>query len=184
MLYNLGMAIQTPYTRPETYFFLVVLALVGILAFLVFLPFLSTLILAATIAVVLYPAHKKLLGFFRGQKTLSALVSVVALVIIIVAPLLLIAGQVFNEATAAYHELVEGDNTVSFTIEALEANINSKIEDLSPGLNIDVASYFTSASEWTLRNVGNFFSGTLSVGLRFLKKRERIILWSVRALVI
>lgn len=156
---------STPYSNPETYFFLVVILLVSILSFLVFLPFLPTLILAATFAVVVYPVHKKVLRFCRGKKTLASFITLISLIVLIIVPLFLIAAQVFNETTSAYYHVASKDTTLSLTLDSFQENINTKIEAVFPGVTIDVRNYITSASEWVFKNMGNFFSSTISIGL-------------------
>lgn len=162
------MSLYTPYTRPETYFFLVVLILVGILSFLVFMPFLSTLILAATFAVVIYPAHKKVLQAVRGNNGWASVITLTCLFFLIIVPLYLIAAQVFNEATSAYHYIASENSSIISTLDVLQADINTKIEQIFPGVNIDLRDYVTTASGFVLQNIGTFFSGTISIGLRLV----------------
>jgi predicted PurR-regulated permease PerM len=160
------MANKTPYTRPETYFFLIILILVGVLSFLVFMPFMTTLILASTFAVLIYPLHKKVLEAFRGNGGLASLVTVFGLVALIIIPLFLIAAQVFNETTSAYYHIASNDSNVSLTIDALQDSFNTKVEAVFPGVTVDLRNYITAASTWLLQNMGSFFSGTISIGLR------------------
>lgn len=160
------MANKTPYTRPETYFFLIILILVGVLSFLVFMPFMTTLILASTFAVLIYPLHKKILDAFRGNKGLASLVTVSGLIALIIIPLFLIAAQVFNETTSAYYHIASNDSNVSLTIDALQDSFNAKVEAVFPGVTIDLRNYITAGSTWLLQNMGSFFSGTISIGLR------------------
>ncbi len=160
------MPIRTPYTRPETYFFLIVLILVGLLSFLVFMPFLSTIVLAATFAVVVAPGHKKIVSIVRGRNTLGSFITIVGLVILIIVPLFLIAAQVFNEATSAYHHITAENSSLTFTVDALQDSFNARVERIFPGVTIDIRNYVTAGSAWLLQNIGGFFSGTLSIGLR------------------
>ncbi|MFA6297423.1 MAG: AI-2E family transporter [Candidatus Paceibacterota bacterium] len=159
------MKTKTPYSNPETYLFLLAVVLVTILSFLVFLPFLPTLILAATFAVVIYPIHKKVLRFCRGRKTLASFVTLISLIVLIIVPLFLITAQVFNETTSAYYHMASKETTLSLTLDTIQSKINSKIESVFPGVTIDIRNYITSASEWALSNMGNFFSSTISIGL-------------------
>ncbi len=160
------MSLRTPYTRPETYFFLLILILIGILAFLVFMPFMTTLVLAATVAVLIQPVHHKVLDALKGRKTLAAFITVASLICLIVIPLFLIAAQVFNETTSAYYHLTSPESPVTFTIDALQNSFNLLVEGVFPGVTIDLRNYVTAASAWLLQNIGSFFSGTLSIGLR------------------
>lgn len=157
---------HTPYTRPETYFFLVILVIIGILSFLVFMPFMTTLILAATFAVLVYPVHRKVLEAFKGNNGIASLVTVFCLICLIIVPLFLIAAQVFNEATSAYHHIVSENSAITFTVDAVQTSFNEKVERVFPGVNIDLRNYITAASAWLLQNIGAFFSGTISIGLR------------------
>ena len=157
---------RTPYTQPETYFFLIILILVGVLSFLVFMPFMTTLILAATFAVLIYPIHKKILEAFRGNSVLASFVTLFGLVALIIIPLFLIAAQVFNETTSAYYHVASNDSNVSLTIDALQNSFNSKVEAFFPGVTLDLRNYVTVASTWLLKNIGSFFAGTISIGIR------------------
>lgn len=157
---------QTPYTKTETAFFIVILMLTAVLSFLVFMPFLSTLILAATFAVIVNPFHKKVVLLVRGRQALAASITLFLLVLLIIAPLFIVAGQVFTETTSAYHHLVSEENSITLTITTLQETINDKIAQIFPSVTIDVRSYITSISGWVLQNIGAFFSGTLSIGIR------------------
>lgn len=159
---------RAAYTKPETYFFLVILVLVGVLSFLVFMPFLSTLILAATVAVVIYPAHKKVVEAFKGKNTLASFFTLIVLFCLIIVPLYLIAAQVLNEATSAYSHVVSENSSVTLTIDTFQEKFNTLVERVFPGITIDLRSYLTAASGWLLQNIGAFFSGTISIGLRLV----------------
>ena len=160
------MSIRTAYTRPETYFFLLILIIIGILSFLVFMPFMTTLILAATFAVLIYPAHKKVLQAVKGRTALAAFITVFLLICLIIIPLFLIAAQVFNETTSTYYHITSENSTVTFTIDALQSSFNAVVEKVFPGVTIELRTYLTAASAWLLQNIGTFFSGTISIGLR------------------
>lgn len=159
------MTTQNPYAKPETYFVLAVLLIVGILSFLVFMPFISTIVLAATFAVVVYPLHKRVLKLFRGRNTLASFATLIFLVIIIIVPLFLIAAQVFTEATSAYYHISSTETDLSSALNSFQDKINTKIEQFTPGVTIDVRNYFKAATEWIFKNIGAFFSGTISVGI-------------------
>ena len=54
-------------TKGRTYFLLILLAGVSVLAFLVFRPFLVTVALSAIFAVILYPLYEKILKKIPGK---------------------------------------------------------------------------------------------------------------------
>ena len=155
---------HNPYAKPETYFVLAILVIIGIVSFLVFAPFLSTIIIAAILSIIVHPLHKRVLAFFRGRNTLSSSVTLTLFTLLIIIPLFLIAAQVFNEATSAYYHISSTETTLSSTLDLFQENINEQIERFAPGVTLDVRNYFTSATSWIFRNIGAFFSGTISVG--------------------
>ncbi len=159
------MQTYTPYTRPETYFFLAVLIVVGVLAFLVFLPFLSTLIIAATLAVVIYPAHKKVVEAVKGNSAFASAITLVCLFFLIIVPLYLIAAQIFNEANNTYQYITSEGSSLSTVADTFEMRINRAIESVFPGVNVDLGDYVAAGSQWLLKNVGAFFSSTISIGV-------------------
>lgn len=153
------------YAKPETYFVLAILIMIGALSFLVFLPFLSTIILAAILSVIVHPLHKRVLKLFRGRNTLSSGITLTLFTLLIIIPLFLIAAQVFNEATSAYYHIKSTETTLSSTLDTFQLIVNEQIERFAPGVTIDIRNYFTSATGWVFSNIGTFFSGTISVGL-------------------
>jgi len=168
-VYNRAMKhINAPYAKPETYFFLGVIGFVGILTYLIFLPFLITVILSMTVAVVVYPAYKKLLKFCKGNKTLASLLMIVALILVVIIPTFLIAAQIFNETTSTYYSLTSGTDNISLLLDNVQGTLNTFIEGFVPGLTVDVRNYITKGSQFVLKNIGSFFSGTLSVGLHLV----------------
>jgi predicted PurR-regulated permease PerM len=156
---------DNPYTKPETYFVLVVLVIVGILSFLVFMPFIATLILAATFAVVVYPLHKKVLKLFRGNNLIGSFATLLILIVVVIVPLFLIAAKVFTEATSAYHHISSSDTNLSMMVDTFQNKINTSLEQITPGVTIDIRNYFDTGTAWIFKNIGSFFSGTLGVGL-------------------
>ena len=60
--------------------------------------FLLTIVLAALFAGVAYPAYRRVLRAFGGRATLAAIATLVLLLVLVIAPLLMLAGAVANEA--------------------------------------------------------------------------------------
>jgi predicted PurR-regulated permease PerM len=162
------MATHTAYTKPETYFFLTILIVVGVLSFLVFMPFMTTLILAAAFAAAVYPLHKRVLKVLKGNRTLASFITLVSLIILVIAPMYLIAAQVFTEALSTYHHVVSDSTTLSSVADTLQEKFNTLVEAFFPGITIDLKKYVLAASAWLLQNTGAFFSGTISIGLRLV----------------
>lgn len=60
--------------------------------------FLLTIVLAALFAGVAYPAYRQMVRLLRGRARLAAIATLVLLLVLVIAPLLVVAGAVANEA--------------------------------------------------------------------------------------
>jgi predicted PurR-regulated permease PerM len=79
--------------------FLILLVVVISATFLAMVRvFLLTIVLAALFTGVAYPAYRKVVRMFGGRKTLAAIATLVLLLVLVIAPLLMVAGAVANEA--------------------------------------------------------------------------------------
>jgi predicted PurR-regulated permease PerM len=61
--------------------------------------FLLTIVLAALLTGVAYPAYLRIVRLFRGRTTIAAIATLLLLLVLVIAPLLTVAGAVANEAT-------------------------------------------------------------------------------------
>jgi predicted PurR-regulated permease PerM len=80
-----------------TFFFSLFLAVI-IIMLLVLKPFLSSLVLALSFAIVLSPLYERMVRAFKGRRTIAALVVVATVIIVVLIPLFLIGQLLFNEA--------------------------------------------------------------------------------------
>jgi len=74
-------------SKSERQGFLVLLVILLVLAFYVLSPFLKTIVLSIILAIFFFPAHKKILRFTHQRKKLSASLSLLAVIFLILAPL-------------------------------------------------------------------------------------------------
>ncbi len=150
----------------EFYFFLGVLIILSFLTFFVFLSFITTLIVSSTVAVVVYPFHKKILKVCRGNKAVASFISIFILTVVILIPLFFITLDVFNEAKGAYaHLTTQGNGTYMF-LDTVQQNINKKIAKIVPGYSVNINDYISNASGWVFQNIGFFFSSTLAIAFK------------------
>ncbi len=150
----------------EIYFFLGLLTVFALLSFFVFLPFLTTLILAATVAVITHPYYERILKRCGGRKSLASFLTIIVLVVLILIPITLIATTVFTEASGAYSHLSTSGNSTSIAINNLQQGLDQKLSRISPGFTINISDYISRGSVWVLANVGLFFSSTLAIGFK------------------
>jgi predicted PurR-regulated permease PerM len=98
-------------TKAGTRFFYLLLAVATVLMALVLRPIGSGLFVGAVLAGVLYPAHLRLTQRLRGKPNVSAILLVLAIVILLLGPLVAFA-------TFAVKESVEGWHFVSSTLKS------------------------------------------------------------------
>ena len=85
-------------TRLVTVFFFALLMVLLYFAYLIVSPFLRPIAWAAILAVVVYPAHMRLVRLLRGRATVSALIVTLFILFLVLAPALRLAGFLAEEA--------------------------------------------------------------------------------------
>src|SRR3989344_2910175 len=145
-------------------FLLALLAGAVILAFLIFMPFLAPLALAAVFAVVLEPLHKRILRKLGNRESLAALITVFVTIVCVLVPLTLIGAQIFGEAGQLYGSLIGvggEDNLIASVID----NLGDRLSGLYPGsetffrgLSADLDIYAKRGLEWLLSHLGSALS--------------------------
>ncbi len=159
-------------------YFFTVFGLIAVLAFFILKPFINILILAGTFAVIVYPLYLKMLKLL-GQKrpSISAFITIVAVLIIVFVPLTLLGTQVFREAQTLQKNIVSITNqergilsNLPQSQNALTQKIRERFEGFITEASLDFRAFTQRAVGWLLSNVGNFFE---SVGKIILA----IFLW-------
>ena len=145
--------------KSELYFLLVLLAGIFILAFFIFKPFFYALILAIVFAIVFEPVHKKILAITHERKGLSALLATVSVLIIVVAPIIFLGIQIFQEAAGLYFSLTQngGATDLSRGVEDVVQSIKNFLP-MSVEFSVDVNQYLKQGLSWLLEHLGSLFS--------------------------
>ncbi|MEJ0002175.1 MAG: AI-2E family transporter [bacterium] len=147
----------------ERYFFFGLLLATLIFTFIIFRPFLTVLILGASLATVLYPLYdwfnKK-----RLPRWLSALITVVLFVVVLLGPFLSIGTIVFNQAQGLYRDIVLNGNAGAF-VDKVDASIN-KI--LPSGIDFDIQDKVSGIAYYVSNNIARIFSTTFSAFFSFI----------------
>jgi len=90
----------------EYVFFFGFMAVVGYIVWTMLAPFVSALALAAIIVTICYPLHQRITRHMpRENETLGALVTTIAVLIILILPLTLLFSTLVNEAVAVYNQV-------------------------------------------------------------------------------
>jgi predicted PurR-regulated permease PerM len=84
--------------------------------------FLQPIFWAAALGIVFYPAHEYLSRLAPRRATLTAAVSVVLVLLVVILPIALLVVAVTNEATALYQRLNEGDINLGALYQLIEQN--------------------------------------------------------------
>lgn len=147
------------------YFFFALLIATFIGVVWIVSPFLSVIVLAIALSVVLQPLYKKIVNLFGGKyEWLASLISVIVFIIVVLGPLVLLGLIVFNESTALYSRLAHGGSYHTFI-----ANSNAFLERYLPsGMHFDVEHAVTQVVGTVSANIASIFATTLNTVFSFL----------------
>lgn len=164
--YNHSMTGDTP--KYQFNFLLLLLAGSGVLAALIFWPFVYALILAVILAVACWPLHQRILKVFSRFPGLATLITILLVVIFIFTPLVLLGGQIFKEARQLYLALAEdsGREVILNIFRAAAGQIQRVFPEVSNfSLNFD--QYLKQGVGWLIQNLGAFFSNFAGILMNF-----------------
>ncbi len=147
------------------YFFFVFLAVVSIMAILIFRPFFVVLCIAIALAVVLYPVYVWIRQHIsRGVPWLASLITVLLFFIVLAVPLYFIGSKVVTETAALYTSLTEGGAAQTYI-----DNIVAWIHSVVPGsTELAVRDHLGGAITFLTNSIGKIFASTLHTVLSFL----------------
>lgn len=144
------------HSKAEITFFVSILLAVLVLSFFVFRPFLTTLAVAAVLAVLTYPLYRWIWRWVKFAG-LAAFLTTILVCIAVAGPLLLIGGMLFDEARSISRTLttngVENPTSAIYYAEGY-------IKQYLPELTINVSEVINQTVSWLTRNLGNAFSVT------------------------
>jgi len=138
----------------------VILAIVFVVAFLVYAPFLQILAVAAMAAVVTHRFHRRLTILLRGMNGLSAFLTVLAVATLLLTPIAFLGTQVFAEAVTLYHNITTNGDVYFRTLERALAQ---SMQGIIPNFTFNANTYVQQALTWLTGNLGKLFSGTVEV---------------------
>jgi predicted PurR-regulated permease PerM len=169
---------MTP-AHPSNFFFGILIAVI-VLSFVMFLPFLTPIVLAAAIAVVFGPVHRFFVRKIFGNKERSSFASLITLVIItaiIFIPALLIAGKVYVEVQDMYGFLTDeaGRSQVITLLNKTTQALSHAFLDIYPAYSFDtlnVTEILQKVLAWVFSNIDSLFNGAskavISIFVMFL----------------
>lgn len=134
-------------------FLLLVLATVGILVFVMILPFVEYVLLAIIVAYVLYPLHRRLEE--RVGSFLSPILLILASILVAVVPLLYILRRLLRELRA----LSRGETGLETAV------IERRIAELTD-VDVDLVDVISEFGQWLLEILFGDFTGVVTTGLQ------------------
>ena len=142
--------------KVELIFFCVLAALTALLTFFILKPFLSPLFLAMVFTIVFKPFYDFLLRRMGGKAAVSALLTVLALVLIIVVPVFLCGFFIFRDAQAFYQSISGGWQSGGVLQAAVEP-IQNFVRHYIPGFSFDFIGYLKQGLSLLIQNFGALF---------------------------
>lgn len=157
---------------PNHFFYGLLLA-ITVLAIIMFLPFLTPIVLAAALAVIFNKLHIKIRKtIFRNKErsNFAALVTLIIIVTIVFIPALLIMGKIYTEVQDVYSFLIDESNRSQ--VVNLMNNAAGKVSNLFLGLypdysfdSFNITSVFARVLEWIFTNLDTVFTGVSKVAM-------------------
>lgn len=145
----------------SNYFFLAVLSIAIVLAILIFLPFLSPLVLALALAVIFTPLHRKVLKLFfkdNEKSSLGALITLIIVAVIIFIPLSLIAIKISSEIRDIYLVIIDPSR---------QSAILDKLQSLFGSYEFNFVEVAQNVTHWAFTNINAIFSRVSKVLIEF-----------------
>lgn len=143
----------------EYVFFFGLMGVVGYLVWEMIQPFVSALALAAIIVTICYPLYERIVPKMpRQNETIGALITTIAVLVVVIIPLLFLASNLVNEAVSIYG--LANEDRVGF-VTALE-DVQTTVQQYAPGIDLNISEYVKQATAWLASNVGAIFAGTAS----------------------
>jgi predicted PurR-regulated permease PerM len=122
-------------------------------------PFVSALALSAIIVTICYPLYTRILKRTPwNNQTLAALITTLAVLLIVIIPLFLITSALVNEAVSVYKLVNEEQIGVEDTLRSVETSI----QQYFPAFELNATEYLRQSASWLASNLGAIFAGTAS----------------------
>lgn len=151
----------------QTAFFLSLLFGITALVAFVFLPYASVIIVSATLAIVLRPLHRRILAIMPSHESISALITVIAALLIIFIPLFLFGAAVVKQAGNLYFDIASGAHSTDFIAQII-VNAQEKISRYAPAMTLDADQALKQLLAWILGKIGVIFSEVTNFILGFV----------------
>ncbi len=151
--------------------FILLLLVIGVLAVLVFLPYLNVIVLSAAIAVLFEPVYRKLSYVFPKRTGIASSITVILIFVIVITPLVYFGIQVVHEASDLYGRLAlyaSSTGGAESGIGALQQHLPQSLARLVPNDPDQVNSVARAGLGWLVNQLGGLFSTLANVFVGFI----------------
>ncbi|OZG71854.1 AI-2E family transporter [Hahella sp. CCB-MM4] len=147
--------------------FLILLVAVSIGFGMMIMPFFSAIFWAAVLVILFSPLHRFLTSKLNQGPSVSALISLVASLLIVVIPVSLIVAMLGVELADLYQGIKSGDIPVQVWVDKLKSAI-PVVQELAERFDIDLANINKQLSSAALAASKVFASQAVSVGQEYV----------------
>ena len=144
-------------------------AVVVILSFFIFKPYLNILVISGVSAVIFYPLYQRVLRAWGEKKvSLAAGFTVAVASIVIFTPLVLSGIQIFSEANTIYGNFDENASNEMGPLGNIEPSENAIIREMQEKFELAVTNFmanFRNLLDVLIANASNFFAQAANVAL-------------------
>lgn len=156
----------------NNFFFGLLLAMI-ILAVLMFLPFLTPVVLAAAASVIFGKPHRYIVEkFFKGKErsSMAAFITLLLIVVVVLVPALLVVGKMYSEVQTMYAYLTDeaGRSQVINALNTVAQTISHRFFDLYPTYTFDsfnISEILKSGLRLVFTNLDGVFTSIVNIAL-------------------
>lgn len=149
----------------QTTFFLVLLVGALISVFFLVKPFIGSLVLAFTLAVIFQPLYRRLRAGLKGRQGLASLITILIILIVVLVPLTLLTVQVFQEGKDFYFSVLERTDASPSVLQEKFVGVVDRffgerqaIHDRAVAMSENFHQYIQQGLIWLLQHIDVIFS--------------------------
>lgn len=140
------------------YFLLICIVATFALVYFIISPFLGPLIVAAVFAFLFLPIYKKIVISLKGLVSVSAMLTTLIAIIIILIPISFVGIQIFKEASQLYKSFATEESTISEDSAEVLVDRARVVLPIPESFKVDFKQYAQKGLELVLQNLGAIFS--------------------------
>jgi len=151
-------------TRMQHVFFFALIGVALVLSFFVLRPYILTLVLAVVLALAVDPAYIFIRNLLKGRRRLAALITLILVLIVIIAPISFFTYQIFLEAQDIYTSLADGTWTPSSVRAQLDQSTGI-VHTAWVSISQQLDSIAQNVLNFFVTRIGTIFASVASVVL-------------------